>query len=254
MDDLAIALRLADAASEAWAGIRDQPGLDDVVGMGADGTETSHADKVLDEAVLAAAADLGVDVLSEEAGFVDHGGGRLAVVDPLDGSRNAGRGIPIHCTSVAVGEYDLPGLRAGVVRNLPTGDTYVAVRGRGASVNGTPVQPRAFDPDEVMVAVIADSSVDEVQQEQERRGHHLRDLGTAALELCLVGTGALDAFVVRRPWLRVIDIAAGAVFVEEAGGRVLEPDTGARLATPLNLDIRTGLVAVHSDDVLEAVG
>ena len=49
------------------------------------------------------AAPQPLSVLSEEAGYIDNGSPWLAVVDPLDGSRNAGRGIPLHCTSVAVG-------------------------------------------------------------------------------------------------------------------------------------------------------
>lgn len=253
MDPLHVCTQLAAAAADAWQEIADHRDLDAVVGQGADGTPTSRADRILDQAVLERAAALGVSVLSEEAGFIDHGSREIAVVDPLDGSRNAGRGIPLHCTSIAVGRDNLRGVTAGVVRNLVTGDIYSAKRGEGARVNGQAVQPRAFDPDEVMVAVIADSTLDEVKQSQERRGHHLRDLGSAALELCLVGTGALDAFLVRSPWLRVIDVAAGTVFCEEAGGIVLDPADGMPLATPFSLDARCGVVAAHNRQALEAV-
>lgn len=253
MQPLAIVTALADAAYGAWRDVAGRDDLDAVVGMGADGTSTSVADRALDAAILARAADLQVSVLSEEAGFVDHGSELIAVVDPLDGSRNAGRGIPFHCTSVAIGRRDVRGLVAGVVRNLVTGDAYAAERGGGVHVNGARPAPRAFDADEVLVAIIADSSNDEVKQMQARRGHHLRDLGAAALELCLVGTGALDAFLVRQPWLRVIDVAAGTLFVEEAGGLVLDPATGEPLATPFSLDARCGVVAAHSRAALEAV-
>lgn len=248
-----MAHHLADAAFDAWLHIEDQPGLGDAVGMGADGTKTTRADAALDAAILETAEVLDISVLSEEAGLVDHGSDLVAVVDPLDGSRNAGRGIPFHCTSIAIGRDDLRGLQAGVVKNLVTGDVYAAGRGQGASLNGEAVVPRPFDPAEVMVAVIADSAVDEVAQEQERRGHHLRDLGSAALELCLVGTGALDAFLVRQPWLRVIDVAAGVLFIEEVGGIVNDPATGTPLATPFSLDARCGVMAAHSQDALEAV-
>jgi fructose-1,6-bisphosphatase/inositol monophosphatase family enzyme len=70
--------------------------------------------------------------------------------------------------------------------------------------------------------------------------------------MSLVGTGALDAFVVREPWLRVIDIAAGTLFVREAGGVVVEP-AGAPLATPFDLAARTGVIAGRSRAALEAV-
>lgn len=253
MEPLRIAQSLADAAFDAWLEIEDTPGLHDEVGVGADGTGTSRADAHLDEAILELAETLGVSVLSEEAGFVDNGSELVAVVDPLDGSRNAGRGIPMFCTSVGVGTKDLSGLQAGVVRSLVNGDCFSAAKGQGAFVNGEPVTQTTFNPEEVMVALVADSSVDDVQRELERRGHHIRDLGSAAMELALVGTGALDAFVVRRPWLRVIDIAAGVLFVREAGGLVIDPRTAAPLNTPFDLSARASMLAAHSMTALEAV-
>lgn len=253
MEPLRASQLLADAAFDAWLDIEGTPGLHDEVALGADGTATTRADAVLDEAILEAAAQLGLSVLSEEAGFVDHGSEEIAVVDPLDGSRNAGRGIPLFCTSVAVGKRDLSGLQASVVRSLVTGDSYAAELGKGAWKNDERVTRPAFNENEVMVAVIADSSVDDVQREQERRGHHIRDLGSAAMELCLVGTGALDAFIVRRPWLRVIDIAAGVLFVREAGGVAIDPRTHDPLNTPFDLSARASMLAAGSMNALEAV-
>ncbi len=248
-----MAHHMASAAFDAWLAAEGRDDLHSSVGMGADGTPTILADKLLEDAIVEVARALEVDVLSEEAGAIDHGGDLVAVVDPLDGSRNAGRGIPFHCVSVAIGRKGSGKLDAGVVQNLVTGDVYSAARGQGAHVNGDPVQPRPYDAEEVMVAVIADSSTDELKQEQQRRGHHLRDLGSAALELCLVGTGALDAFYVQAPWLRVIDIAAGTLFVREAGGLVVDPATGTDLATPFDLSVRTGILAAKSAAALEAV-
>lgn len=248
-----MAHHLADAAFDAWLAAEGRTDLHDEVRMGADGTPTIVADELLESAVLDVAAPLELSVLSEESGFIDHGSELMAVLDPLDGSRNAGRGIPFHCVSVGIGRRDCSDLVAGVVQNLVTGDVYAASKGGGATLNGEPIRPRAFDPDEVMVAVIADSSADEVKQEQQRRGHHLRDLGSAALELCLVGTGALDAFIVNKPWLRVIDIAAGTLFVREAGGLVVDPATGNDLATPFDLSVRTSIHAATGAAALEAV-
>lgn len=254
MDPLTAANRLADAAYEAWHRHKHEPGLHDEVGMGADGTPTSRIDLLLEGPLLEEAADLGLSVLSEEAGYIDHGSDLVAVVDPLDGSRNAGRGIPLHCTSIAIGRGDLLGVEAGVVRSLVTGERYEARAGKGATVDGRPVRAPPFDPDDVMVAVIADSSVDEVKQEQQRMGHHLRDLGSAALELAFVGIGALDAFLVRQPWLRVVDIAAGTLFVRETGGRVVDPATGSDLATPFDVTVRTGIIAARCPEAWDAVG
>lgn len=248
---------LADAAFDAWVRIESDPRRHDKVGQGAGGNATSKADKALEDAILAAAKDLKLSVLSEEAGLIDNGSKLLAVVDPLDGSRNAGRGIPFHCTSVAIGMAGpmgrLSSVEAGVVQNLVTADLYAAKRGQGAFVNGEPVVRQNFDPDEVVVGVIADYASTEIEEAQARRDHHVRDLGSAALEMCLVGTGAMDAFIVRKPWLRVIDIAAATLFVREAGGRVLDAQDNRDLDMPLNLDARTSLVAAHSKPAMEAV-
>ncbi len=243
-----MAQALAAAAYDAWRGIQARSDLHEKVGKGAGGNATSRADAVLEAAILEAAKPFGMSVLSEEAGFVKGDGPLLAVVDPLDGSRNAGRGIPFHCTSVAVGPATgrLGDLRAGVVRNLVTGDLYEATKGGGALLNGKAIAPRPFDSKEFLLGTIADYAEAEIEEAHRRPGRHIRDLGSAALEMCLVGTGALDAFHVRKPWLRVIDIAAATLVVREAGGQVLDPATGRDLDMPLNLEVRSGILATHS--------
>lgn len=252
-----MARTLADAGYAAWAAVANDPRRHDKVGRGAGGNATSRADKVLEDAILKAAKGLKLSVLSEEAGRVDHGSHLVAIVDPLDGSRNAGRGIPFHCASVAIGPAGADGtlndIVAGVVRNLVTGDEYAAVKGKGAWANGKPIKARPFDPAEVVVGMIADYASTEIEEAHARRGHHIRDLGSAALELCLVGTGAMDAFVVRRPWLRVIDIAAATLICREAGGVVIDSQTGRDLNMPLDLEGRAGLIAATNAEAFEAV-
>lgn len=250
MEAIDLAHLLAGAAFDAWQDMEHRHDLDDVVGMGADGTPTSRADRDVEAAMLEIAAEHQLNILSEEAGRVDHGGALTAVIDPVDGTRNAGRGIPFFCTSVAVGRDGR--LDAGVVVNLVTGDAYSAARGQGAALNGEPVRSRGFDPSDVAVALIADYADTTDVERLQRRDWHIRDLGSAALELCLVGTGALDAFHVPRPWLRVIDVAAGTLFVREAGGRVVAPGTRDDLATPFDLETRLALTAVHDAAGLEA--
>jgi NAD+ kinase len=254
-DPLAVAMALADAATAAWEKVKSRADRHEKVGLGAGGNLTSKADQEMEAPILALCAKMGLSVLSEEAGFVDAGSALIAIVDPLDGSRNAGRGIPFHCTSVAVAHAgsSLKSLEAGVVRNLVTGDTYTARRGAGASANGHPVGRSLFDPEEVMVGIIADYSDSEIAEAHAKPDHHIRDLGSAALEMCLVGTGAMDAFVVRKPWLRVVDIAAATLFVREAGGGVHDPLTGLDLDVPFTMSARCGVMATHGPEARQAV-
>lgn len=254
-DPIQLAMALVEVASEAWAKVADRSDRHDKVGLGAGGNLTSKADLELEQAIVAKATELGLSILSEEAGFVDNQSDLVAVVDPLDGSRNAGRGIPFHCTSVAIGPRGgtLKTLLAGAVRNLVTGDTYTVAAGKGSFANGKPAVRQPFHDDEVMVGVIADYSDTEIAEAHAKPDHHIRDLGSAALEMCLVGTGAMDAFVVRKPWLRVVDIAAATLFVREAGGAVHDPLTGLDLDTPFSMSARTGVLASHSPDARAAV-
>lgn len=243
-DPLRLAHRMADVAFDAWQEVKDRRDRSEKVSMGADGTATSRADAYVEAAMLEVARDAGVRVLSEEAGAV--GEGELcAVIDPIDGTRNSDRGIPFYCTSVGIGTERLTDLQAGVVRDLVSGTRYEAVAGKGALVDGAAVTRRAFRDREVLVALPADYSDAATVESLQNRHHHIRDLGSAALEMCLVGTGALDAFHTPGDWLRVIDIAAGTLFVREAGGRVVHPRTGQDLDTPFDLASRTGVLAVH---------
>lgn len=253
VDALAIAHRLTDAAFDTWQEIRGRDDLHEVVGQGADGTATMRVDQLLDDAILEEALALDVGVVSEESGRRDAGQEIWAYVDPLDGSRNAARGVPFFCTSIAVATGEGPdALKAGIVRNLVSGDLYEAGRGTGVLLNGEAPRPRPFTRAEAMVAIIADSGTPDLQHEREHHGHHVRDLGSAALELALVSVGALDAMVVRQPWLRSIDVAAGAVLVEEAGGRASDPGGGP---LELNFDVkdRLGIIAARSEEAWEAV-
>ncbi len=250
MDPQAIATQLTDAAVDAWTEL-PREGLGDIVAQGADGTPTTFADQVLDDAILEIAADLGISTLTEESGFTDHGSDVVAVVDPLDGSRNAARGIPHYCTSIAVGPAGgLGSLQAGVIHNLATGQRYAATVGEGATLDGQPMQRRGFDASEVMVG---GSTLDDFVIHEVQPGQYYRDLGSAALDMALVAQGALDVFLVRREWLRVIDIAAGTLIVREAGGLVLDPRTSKDLMMPFDLKHRGGMLAVHHQTAVQEV-
>lgn len=220
-------------------------------GIGADGLPAHRIDRVAEEAILDVleASPVEMNVCSEELGVDDVGAPRTLVVDPVDGTRNARRGIPFYCVSLAITPGGLNDVEAALVRNIPASQDYHAVRGEGAFCNGEAIGVAKFDPEEAIRSPILRSPVDTVAAGPLEQAPYVRGLGAAALEMCMVAQGAMDAFLHLADGLRVVDVAAGALIVEEAGGRVVAPD-GSKPEIPLDPAARTSLVAVGDERVL----
>ncbi|HUD70109.1 MAG TPA: inositol monophosphatase [Acidimicrobiales bacterium] len=175
-----------------------------------------HADLVADAAAIEVLASGGLQVLSEESGRTGEGS-RVCVLDPIDGSTNFDRGIPYYSTSMCV--LDDQGMRCSLVANLATDTWYEATRGRGATRDGDPIQPSS--------ATSIKGSILSFSGFPGRHGgwaQH-RALGSAALELCAVADGSLDAFgVVGTAHLSPWDYLGGLLVVHEAGGIVTDLD------------------------------
>jgi myo-inositol-1(or 4)-monophosphatase len=169
-------------------------------------------------------------------------GGRTRVrwvVDPIDGTVNYLYGIPVYAVSIAAevdGEVAL-----GVVHNPVSGETWTALAGEGARLDGRPVRVGdRTDPAQALVATgfNYDVATRTAQAQQVARllprVRDIRRMGAASLDLCGVATGRLDAFVEQglQPW----DLAAGGLVAREAGARLgglgdAEPGEGLVVAT-----------------------
>ncbi len=160
-------------------------------------------------------------VLGEEQGSEAGTSDLRWVIDPLDGTTNYLYGYPAWSVSIAV--EDARGTLIGVVRDPLRDETFVAVRGRGATMNGLPIAvTRAFDPAAALVATgfsygaaaraVQARALDRVLPAV----RDLRRAGSAALDLAWVAAGRLDAFY--EVPLMVWDRAAGMLLVREAGG------------------------------------
>ncbi len=136
---------LASAVQRAVSHLSGDPA--EILGRGADGAPSSRLDRVAEAAVLERLEERHerVNVLSEEAGFVDRGGDALLVLDPVDGTHNALRGVPAYSVSLAVGRGRLSDVEEGLVRDLVSGATYHAAKGRGATLDGRPIHVRPFN-------------------------------------------------------------------------------------------------------------
>ncbi|MFH1532028.1 MAG: inositol monophosphatase family protein [Pseudomonadota bacterium] len=190
----------------------------------------SEADRGSEE--LVAAALLGAfpedAYLGEEGGERGGGGPFRWIVDPLDGTTNYVHGLPIFAVSIGLEHDGIP--VAGVVHTPALGETFHARRGAGAWRNGLPAAVSATDQ---LVDAILSTGLPYERAAMAPRlladwswGIHnlqgLRRTGAAAVDLAWTACGRLDGY-----WERVLspwDFTAGAVLVEEAGGRVSRPD------------------------------
>jgi myo-inositol-1(or 4)-monophosphatase len=229
------------------------------LGRGAGGDLTVEIDRAAEDAAFAvldrlAAGGEAFTVVSEEIGERSYGdgGGWRVVIDPVDGSLNAKRGLPLYALSVAVADGPaMADVVLGYVYDLGNGEEWIARRGKGATVNGVPlggmrplerlqlVALEATRPEHLVPAAAAMTGAAE----------RIRVLGSLALALCHLADGRLDAVASLRPrGARSIDIAAGQLMVGEAGSVVALPDAPGPFGdAPLDLEGRSRIVAARDD-------
>jgi len=146
------------------------------------------------------------------------------IVDPLDGTVNYAHAYPCFCVSIALESDGV--LQLGVVHDPFNTETYTAVRGEGARLNGEDIH--VSDTDELIRSLVvtgfpydAAENTGVIMRDMEamiRASQGVRRDGAAALDLCYLASGRFDGFW--EPRLKPWDTAAGVVIVEEAGGRV----------------------------------
>jgi fructose-1,6-bisphosphatase/inositol monophosphatase family enzyme len=164
-----------------------------------------------DNAALAVLHEAGCAVLSEESQITGQWGDDdiLVVMDPLDGSTNASRGVPWFATALCA--LDKNGMRASLVVNQASGkDRYWATQGGGAFHNGNQMHPSACST--LKEAVVGVSGLASFRPQWSQ----FRALGAAALDICLVAQGVLDGWVDFNSH-GVWDYLASILICQEAG-------------------------------------
>lgn len=243
----------------------EQARLADVVGMGADGFDTSFVDQVAEVVALETLAKIEprMNVLSEEVGFIDRGSALTAIVDPVDATNNATavpnfvehaaarpglaasdhvHGFPYYAFSVGVLEGQR--LVAGCVMNLATGHVYTATAGGSVMLDGHVVRPSGVEAlGQARVALIRPETPPAWRAMAPIMvgARRVRITGCSALDLSLIACGTLDALVNPN---RVSPAGYGEKIVDYAGALVMLEATGAVLTefdgspVPVTLDLR----------------
>ena len=227
--ELALALELADLAD--GLALPRFRALDLVVESKPDLTPVSEADRAVEQAIRARLAEVRPDhaVLGEEFGATEDRSGWRWVIDPIDGTANYVRGVPVWATLLAL-EHDGE-LVLGVVSAPALGRRWWAERGGGAFADGQPIRVSG-------VTDLADASLawagtatfarqgkGEALLDLVQRAWRARGYGDFWMHL-LVAEGAVDAAF--EPEVAYYDVAAVQVIVEEAGGRFTDLSGRAR--------------------------
>jgi myo-inositol-1(or 4)-monophosphatase len=261
---LAVCRAMREAVVAALAGVPRAHRADEL-GRGAGGDLTVAVDRAAEDAALVVLEELAAGgesftVVSEEIGERSYGAGGpwRVVIDPVDGSLNAKRGLPVFALSIAVADGPaMADVVLGYVADLGNGEEWIGLRGGGATVDGAPlgtarplerlqlVALEATRPEHLAPAAAA------LAGEAER----VRVLGSLALALCHLADGRLDAVASLRPrGARAVDIAAAQLMLREVGAAIGLPDAeGPFAAAPLDLTGRSRVVAARDEESLTRV-
>ena len=247
-----------DAAADVDAVLADLPTRaerEPVLRVGKGGDETTAIDAAAEDAVIARLRELDtpLTVVSEEVGELELGGpgGPRVVLDPIDGSLNAKRGIPFFSLSLAVA--DGPAMRDvhyGYVFDFGSREEWTAERGGGAFVDGErlgEVRPKdrleilSFEATETSFVVDKAAAMTGV-------AHRLRIMGSLAISLCHLAAGRVDG-VCSLKAARSVDIAAAQLLVRECGLAIELFEAPPFADAPLDLVARSRVVAAGTAEL-----
>ena len=230
-------------------------------GEGGDRTlviDSQAEDAVFAQLDAAHVAGASFTAVSEERGTVDYGGGDvLVVIDPIDGSLNAKRGMTHHSLSFAVADGPtMDDVVFGYVYDFGPSEEWYARRGEGTWLDGVRIDS---PPDE---CVLEDGRLEMITFESadprwlapkvERLGetvYRIRALGSIAISLCQLAPTRCDGMFTLRA-TRAVDVAAAQLIVREAGAVVAFPTFDEPLGAPLDIEAHSPVVAARTPESL----
>jgi myo-inositol-1(or 4)-monophosphatase len=258
---------LKEACDEVYQNTRNLIGTAEgnkKFGRGAGGDISRRIDLDAEKAVINTLQrhNFNPTIIGEECGMIQGKDGFL-IMDAIDGTMNASRGIPFYCCSLAYSiDFRLSSVIDAAVIDLSIGDIYYASKEKGAFLNGdricagrskignNSISEQDFQQDIVIGMNISGVSEDTFNRLSKliSRSIHTRHFGANALELCYFARGLMDAYIDFRGKIRATDMAAAYLIVKEAGAKIYS-DNGSELESELGVDRTMSFMAVIDDQM-----
>jgi len=252
---------LKEASRRIYEAVKDMAGTEDAAGdfgRGAGGDISRNIDITAENTVLNYLKEINFEcvILGEECGRVelsDNPKG-FVIMDAIDGSANAVRGVPFFCSSLAFAtENRLSSITDGVITNLSTGEMYWASKGKGSFLDGKQISVHKKTPLYKIVGVNTSGASQEIMKKLQiifENHNHTRHFGANALEMAMFAQGLMDIFIDLRKKIRIQDVAAGYIIVKESGGLLLDEEFNP-LDSDLSYETRISFVAAANQQILD---
>ena len=231
------------------------------ISRGAGGDISMNIDLVAEKFLIQNLEDHDIDILliSEEIGEKYIGDknkavlkNQILIVDPVDGSNNASRGIPYCSISIAYAEGNsIKDIVKAVVIDLNSKDLFWAEKGSGAFLNEDPINVSklgALDNCffQLNLPTKSLSKYIDIFQPIIKSNYKVRILGSSALTLCQIAKGSMEAYINLRKGNRLVDVAAGLLILKEAGGEIYSLE-GSKIEGDLSIFLKFPFIASNHE-------
>jgi myo-inositol-1(or 4)-monophosphatase len=272
---------LTEASKNVYSEIKNLLGTIDgasKISRGAGGDISRKIDIVAEKTVLNTIKSNNIfpTVIGEECGIVNlnksssssssnNNNEGFLIMDAVDGTTNAIRGLPFSCCSLAfANEFKLSSVIDAVVLDLFTGDIYSASKEKGSFYNNKKIHVKNEDFNsiesledlksfDVLIGTNISGITSNILNQISKVllfSTHIRHFGANALELCYFARGFMDAYIDIREKIRPTDMAAGYLIAKEAGGELYSPD-GQELDSDLDLKTKLSFYAVGNKKIFD---
>ena len=254
---------LIDVSKQVFENIKDMAGTEEAAGdfgIGAGGDISRNIDVTAENTIIDYFKEQKFEcvILGEECGRVvlSPNPKGYIIMDAIDGSANAVRGIPFFCCSLAFATDDkLSSITDAAVTNLTTGEIFWASKGKGAFLGEKKISVQNKKPLYKIIGINTSGASSEQLKKLEpvfQNHNHTRHFGANALEMAMLAQGLIDIYIDFRGKIRIQDLAAGYLLVKEAGGLILNENLEP-LESDLSYETRLSFVTAANIEILDEV-